>query len=79
MSSKSLLSNEQQLIFYNEYHKFLSNVRYSSEKNHLHDFFKKLRRENKDFKKYTDKELSNKIIASRRLEGLKRMAKLKQS
>lgn len=69
MSLKSLLTPEQQFIFHSEWHQFLSNAKSSSGKYHLNDFFSLLRRNYKDFREYSDKELSNKIIASRRLEG----------
>ena len=70
MSLKSLLSPEQQLILYNEWHKFLGKAKKNSKKYHLHDFFNSLRKANKDFKIFSDRELSNKIIASRRIEGV---------
>ena len=70
MSLKSLLSPEQQIVFYNEWHKFLSRAKRSPKNYHLHDFFKSLRIKNKDFRIFSDKELSNKIIASRRIEGI---------
>ena len=69
MSVKSLLTDEQQQFLYDEYHAFLVKAQISTKKHHLHDFFEILRKKDNAFKKFSDKELSNKIIASRRLDG----------
>jgi hypothetical protein len=69
MSGKSLLTPEQHQFLYDEYHAFFVKAQLDTEKYHLHDFFEILRGKNDDFKKFSDKELSNKIIASRRLDG----------
>ena len=70
MSVISLLSHEQHQFLYNEYHEFLSKVQENPKKYQLQDFFGIIREKNKDFNKFTNKELSNKIIASRRLDGI---------
>ena len=69
MSVKSLLTPEQHQFLYDEYHEFLAKVKVDSKKYHLRDFFEVLRQKDDEFKEFTDKELSNKIIASRRLDG----------
>lgn len=70
MSVKSLLSPEQHQLLYDEYHEFLSILKDDPKKYQLRDFFGILREKNNDFKEFSDKELSNKIIASRRLDGI---------
>ena len=69
MGLKKLLSPEQQDIFYKEYHKFLLKSKLSKKKYHLHDFFTQLRGKHSKFNTFGEKELSNKIIALRRVEG----------
>ncbi|MBT7071257.1 MAG: DUF3644 domain-containing protein [Anaerolineae bacterium] len=69
MSVTSLLSPEQHQFLYAEYHKFLAKAYVSSRQYSMHDFFENLRQKNDSFIHFTDKELSNKIIASRRLDG----------
>ena len=70
MSVTSLLTPEQHEFLYNEYHNFLSELQKDPRKYKLKDFFQILRKANPDFHEFTDKELSNKIIASRRTDGV---------
>ena len=69
MGLKKLLSSEEQNIFYEEYHRFLLKVKISGGKYHLNDFFSLIRSKHPVFSTFKDKELSNKIIALRRVEG----------
>lgn len=70
MSVKSLLTPEQHEFLYEEYHRFLSELHVDPKKYKLKDFFRILRDKNPDFQVFSDKELSNKIIASRRTDGI---------
>jgi len=69
MGLTKLLSSEQQELFYMEYHKFLLKAKLSKNKYLLHDFFNQLKSKYPTFNNYKEKELSNKIIALRRVEG----------
>lgn len=69
MGFKKLLSSDQQEIFYTEYHKFLFKAKLSNRKYHFNDFYSTLIGKYPDFKNFKEKELSNKIIALRRVEG----------
>ena len=70
MSLKRLLTDKQHQFLYEEYHKFLNTGKKNKLKYKLTDFYELLRNTNKDFKKFSDRELTNQIIASRRVEGI---------
>jgi hypothetical protein len=78
MSVVKLLTDEEEQWLYQEYHKFLQfckshNVRYQ-----MDDFFTELRETHSDFDYFTNKELSNKIIALRRTDGVENWPKLSE-
>ncbi len=69
MSVKKLLSETQYNHLYDQYHEFLKKAHNEKKQTRLHEFFEELRKEDDSFLEFSDKELSNKIIASRRIEG----------
>jgi len=69
MSLKALLSDSEYDALYDEYHKYIISCKTSKIKPVLKSFFELLRKHNSSFGNYSDKQLSNKIIASRRTYG----------
>ena len=69
MSSKKLLIEDQIQVLYKEYHSYISNCKLNERDPELNGFFSHLKKKHDQFKKFTRKQLSNQIIASRRQYG----------
>lgn len=69
MSLKKLLTNKQYNILFKEYHLYIRSSKYKTQKASLKDFFYKLRNKYRIFNKYSDRQLTNQITASRREQG----------
>jgi hypothetical protein len=69
MSLKKLLDEEQLKILYQEYHSYILDCKKNEIPPKLNNFFTHLKRRRDQFKKFTRKQLSNQIIASRRQFG----------
>ena len=69
MSVKKLLDEEQLLIFYNEYHSYMSHCKINKLKPTLNVFFARIKKNHEQLKKYTGMQLTNQIIAARRQYG----------
>ena len=78
MSVVKLLTDEEEQWLYEEYHKFLSFCKSQKVKYKLDDFFYELRETHSDFEYFSNKELSNKIIALRRTDGVEHWPKLSE-
>jgi len=69
MSVKKLLVDDQLLTLYNEYHSYIIYCKKHNYNPILNRFFTHLKRNHEQFKRFTGKQLSNQIIASRRQHG----------
>ena len=71
MSKISLFSDNDRIIFNEQYHLFLRDKKYNNlyKNENLSFFWNLLRKNKKSFENFTDKQLHNKLISYRRLEG----------
>jgi hypothetical protein len=69
MSLKKLLNDDQLILLYQEYHSYIANCKRNGLDAELNGFFTHLKKRHDQFKKFTRKQLSNQIIASRRQYG----------
>ena len=69
MSVTKLLTNNQIQILFNEYHDYISSCKLNTITPNLKKFFTQLRRDHNQFGRFSNKQLSNQIIASRRTFG----------
>ncbi|MGD8307029.1 MAG: DUF3644 domain-containing protein [Ignavibacteria bacterium] len=69
MSVKKLLTDDQIQTFFEEYHSYISECKKNNTRPILSKFFTRLKKNQVAFTKFTSKQLSNQIIASRRQYG----------
>jgi hypothetical protein len=69
MSHKKLLDQNQLKTLFDEYHFYINKVKSNDSSPSLNNFYTHLRRKHNDFSKFSDMQIRNQIIASRRTHG----------